>query len=116
MRLAMEYDAGGHLVCTLTDGRSQAVVTTSRAAEALADLSAALDDAVRDGCGECYWLEGGGDYRWMFRRNDENIQVVVLWCTNPVKGWEHVFWSQAPFGVFLTEARNEIGRNRPAAP
>lgn len=116
MRVAMELDSAGHLVCTLSYGQGEAVVTSSQASEALADLSAALDDTARDGCGECYWLEGGGDYRWMFRRNGDSVQVVVLWCTNPVKGWEQVFWAEGAFEPFAAQVREELERRRlPAA-
>jgi hypothetical protein len=112
MLVAMDLDPAGHLVCTLSHGQSEAFITSSQASEALADLAAALDDTARDGCGECYWLEGGGDYRWMFRRNGANISVVVLWCTNPVKGWENVFWSEDPYEMTMAQIREQVDRHR----
>ena len=108
--LELHLDEHGRVIARLEKGRAQATVTSSAAAEAIADLAAAFEDTVRDGCGECYWPEGGGDYRWLFRRNGERVAVVVLWCANPVTGWEHVFWGETGWEEFLVTLRGAVAR------
>jgi hypothetical protein len=48
--------------------------------------------------GECFWKEGGGEYRWVFRRDGESVRVAVLWSAGVMTGWEHVFWAECPVG------------------
>jgi hypothetical protein len=95
MTFSASRDAHGHLVCHLADERSTETVTASNP-EAAGDLRAALDGAIREGCGECYWIEGGGEYRWMFRREQSTLRIVVLWSTGAFTGWEHVFYAECP--------------------
>lgn len=108
MRLISEVDSFGRLVCTLLDGRNEVRVTSLAPASAAAALIAALDDASRDGCGECYWQEGGGDYRWLFRRDGANLRIAVLWATGIVTGWEQVFWWEGAFGEGESGLRNGL--------
>lgn len=110
LELELRYDDLRRVLASLTSGKSHATVTSSAAAEAIADLAAAFEDTVRDGCGECYWPEGGGDYRWLFRRNGERVSVVVLWCANPVTGWEHVFWGETGWEEFQHTLRGAVAR------
>lgn len=106
----MRLDELGRVIATLSCGTSTAAVTAANAAEAIADLAAAVEDTEREGCGECYWPEGGGDYRWLFRRNGGAVSVVVLWCVNPVTGWEHVFWAEMGWEEFLRVFRAAIAK------
>jgi hypothetical protein len=108
--LELQFDELGRVIATVTSGAARATVTSSAAAEAIADLAAAFEDTVRDGCGECYWPEGGGDYRWLFRRNGARVSLVVLWCANPVTGWEHIFWGESEWDEFQQTVRGAIAR------
>lgn len=110
LSLELRLDEQGRVIAELGCGASRATVTSSAAGEAIADLAAAFEDTVREGCGECYWAEGGGDYRWLFRRNGESVSVVVLWCVNPVTGWEHVFWAETGWGELLETVRGALAR------
>lgn len=106
----LSLDERGRVVALLTKGKSRATATSSSAAGAMADLAAAFEDTARDGCGECYWPEGGGDYRWLFRRTGPRVSVVVLWCVNPVTGWEHVFWGETGWEEFQQTLRGALAR------
>jgi hypothetical protein len=111
LALELQLDELGRVVANLTSGASRATVTSSAAAEAIAGLAAALDDTAREGCGECYWPEGGGDYRWLFRRKEQKVAVVVLWCSNPVTGWEHIFWTETAWEELEPTVRSALARH-----
>jgi hypothetical protein len=110
LALELRLDDLGRVIAELRCGASQATVTAAKAGEAIADLAAAWEDTVRDGCGECYWPEGGGDYRWLFRRSGDCVSVVVLWCVNPITGWEHIFWAETGWDMFQETLRGAIAR------
>lgn len=108
MDLLIERDPAGRFICTLVDQACTATVTSSNVAEAAATLTAALDETRETGYGECFWSEQGGDYRWMFRRNDDRVAVVVLWSTGVITGWTHVFRSEADFDWLDGRVRSEL--------
>ena len=57
-----------------------------------AETDRALTDAIRDGYGECFWPGvPGGQYWWMFRREAETLETVVMWSRGGASGWQHVF-------------------------
>ena len=115
MDLLIERDRSGRLICTLVDQACTATVTASNVPEAAAALAAALDEARDTGFGECFWNEAGGDYRWMFRRENARVAVVVLWSTGVITGWEHVFRSEAEFDWFDRRVRSELARHEDLA-
>ena len=86
----------GRLACRLEHGDARAVVTASNVEEALAEMRAAVESVQANGLGECFWKEGGGEYRWVFRRDGESVRVAVLWSAGVMTGWEHVFWAECP--------------------
>lgn len=110
LALELRLDDLGRVIAEMNCGASRATVTAAKAGEAIADLAAAWEDTVRDGCGECYWPEGGGDYRWLFRRSGDSVSVVVLWCVNPITGWEHIFWAETGWDMFQETLRGAIAR------
>jgi hypothetical protein len=110
MRFVLERDEFGRLIGTLSDGRAEATVTASDVPAAVGDLLVALHDAELDGRGECFWEEGGGEYRWMFARHGDKVRLAVLWCAGTLTGWEHVFWTERPFDELAATLRGEIGR------
>ena len=108
MQIGIAAGEFGRLVCTLADGSSSAVVTASNFGHACGDLAAALDALEKNGIGECYWAEGGGEYRWVFRRDRDRVRVAVLWTTGVMTGWEHVLWSECPYAELLSSVRHAL--------
>lgn len=86
----------GRLVCELTDGSVHATVTAADAEEAAADFLTAVTDAHQSDVSECFWHEAGGDYRWMFCRRGDRVDVAVMWCAGVITGWQHVFRAECP--------------------
>jgi hypothetical protein len=115
MDLSLGTDQYGRLVCTLSDGGSPAFVTASDASAAAADLVAALEDVTATGGGDCFWQEGGGQFRWMFRRDGEAVRMVVLWSTGAITGWEHVFSATCDLAPFSRDVRAALERLHIAA-
>jgi hypothetical protein len=108
MDVRIETDARGRFICTLTDGETETVVTTSdapSAGRALLDAIASVADA---GVGECTWAEPGGEYRWLFKREADQLAVVVLWSSGTLTGWQHVFRTEAEAGPLLARLRAEL--------
>ncbi len=73
-------------------------------------LRAALEAVRAGGLGECLWLEPAGDYRWMFRRDDETLTVAVMWSAGTITGWQHVFRSECGFDWFAGRVGEEFER------
>lgn len=110
MRFTLEAADFGRLACAVSDGRTDAVVTASDLASAAAELNAAIDSAGATGYGECFWQEGGGEYRWMLRRHGELLDVTVLWSSGTLTGWEHVFRANCDFGPLAEQVHDETRR------
>jgi hypothetical protein len=98
------------LVCTLTDGSLSATATASVASDAAASLLAALQDARDDGVGECFWHEQGGDYRWMFCRREDRVDVALMWCAGVITGWQHVFRTECGMDTLMTDVQCGLER------
>jgi len=105
MHISFELDEFGRLKCELADGSSKATVSAANMAVAVAELQRAMDDAQRTGTGDCWWLEGVGEYRWVIRRESQRATLVVLWSAGTLTGWEHVFWAQADFDELAASIR-----------
>jgi hypothetical protein len=110
--LMLDVNADGRLVCTLVEGDATATLIVPGAADAAADLDAALADARDGGYGECVWPLTDGEYKWLFRRNGDRTEVVVLWSSGVVTGWEHVFRSDADAHGLEQSVRAGLGRVR----
>ena len=110
VQLSMSSDEFGRLICSIGDGKSNAVVTAADLEEAASGLSAGLAALEDGGAGECRWPEGVGEYRWVFRRVDDQVRLAVLWSTGTMTGWEHVFWGETAYPDFLTAMRREVAR------
>ncbi len=112
MKISLSVDELERLICRVEDGASPVMVTASDA-DAAAHLIAAIDDTAQEGAGECFWEEGGGDYRWMLRRDGDNLRVVVLWCAGTLTGWETVLWRECDFETFRQQVQCEVARLQP---
>ena len=108
MKLKFEEGEFGRLLCRLDDGGSDAVATASNAAEAAAEILAAIDSVEANGLGECFWKEAAGEYRWVFRRQGANVRVAVLWTVGVMTGWEHVYWAECPLEELTSAVRAQV--------
>jgi hypothetical protein len=92
VQLHLTHDPPDTLVVVLQDGPAMTRVAVSPAKAGARSLSRALADAVTDGYGECFWPgQPGGQYWWIFRRDAETLETVVLWTRGGASLWEHVF-------------------------
>jgi hypothetical protein len=114
MKISLCVDDFQRLICTVEDGAAPVTVTAS-SADAAASLVAAIDDAARDGSGGCFWQEGGGEYRWMLRREGDKLRVVVLWCTGTMTGWETTLWRECDLAAFRSQVRTAAARLQPVS-
>ena len=90
LRLAIEGD--DLLMVSLQDGEAQAVLSVHPPAAAVTSLGRALQAALEDGYGECFWPAAtGGLYWWIFTRDHETLETIALWTRGGVAIWEHVF-------------------------
>ena len=88
--------------------KSNASVTGWQPDQAAAHLLAAFESAQRDGYGECLWLEPTGQYWWMLRREDERLEVAVMYSAGVVPGWQHVFRAVDEMGYLDDLVREEL--------
>jgi hypothetical protein len=80
------------LVVHLREGRDTASVAVAPADAGMRSLTRALDDAMAHGYGECFWPgRPGGQYWWMFKRDAETLETVLMWTRGGASLWEHVF-------------------------
>ncbi len=112
MDLMLAIDDRGHLACTLVDRTDTATVLAAAPDDATADLQAAIADAVESGYGECIWPLTDGEYRWLFRRNGDTTDVVVMWSSGVITGYEHVFRSQMDVRALEARVDEELRRLR----
>ena len=97
-----EFD---RLTCEMERGAIKATATASNSEAAEAGMREALASLEANGVGECFWQEGGGEYRWVFRREGENVRVAVLWSIGVLTGWEHVFLAECPMAETIERFR-----------
>ncbi len=96
MELKLEIEPPGRLHCSITQRGQTTSFSAYDGAAALNMLDAATDDLLRLGYGECYWELAKGNYRLLFRRTDEDgdlVRIAVLWGNCSATGWEHILWS-----------------------
>jgi len=98
------------LVAHLQEGATEVVVTASHPVAAAGGLTTAIDAARDSGYGECFWHEQTGQYWWMLQRDAERLEVVVLWSSGTVTGWQHVFRAADGLDWFAGRVRDEFAR------
>jgi hypothetical protein len=92
MDLRLAVEPPDTLVVELRDGSGQTTVSVRPSAAGAASLTRALDAALAEGYGECFWPGSpGGQYWWIFKREAETIEVIAMWTRGGASGWEHVF-------------------------
>ena len=114
MQVSLTVDDNGHYLCDLADDAEHTTITASNVPEAGDDLLGALDDVRNEGFGDSLWYEPAGMFRWMLRRAGDRLTVVVMWCDNPVVGYQHVFRGECGFEWFDETIRGAVARLRAA--
>jgi hypothetical protein len=80
------------LVVHLREDEDVATVAVAPAEAGVRSLSRAVDDALAHGYGECFWpARPAGQHWWIFKRDAETLETVVLWTRGGASLWEHVF-------------------------
>ena len=108
MRFAVDALEPHRVIVRLRDGNVETTVAGWRPEIAAAELVAALEGAERDGYADCYWPEPTGQYWWMLKREDNRLEVVVMWSAGAVPGWQHVFRAADEMGHVRDEVRREL--------
>ena len=67
-------------------------MTVSPASAGATSLLRAVDEAMADGYGESFWPAlTGGQYWWIFKRDENRMETIVMWTRGGASLWEHVF-------------------------
>ena len=92
MDLGLRIEPYDTLVVTLRDGVGEATVSVHPAQAGVQSLVRALEAAMDQEYGECFWPGApGGQYWWIFKRSADTLEVIVMWTRGGATGWEHVF-------------------------
>ena len=92
MNVSLEIDADDRLIVHLLQGPDVTTVSVRPSKPGARSLMRALDAALAEGYGECFWPgDPGGQYWWIFKRNAETLETVALWTRGGASLWEHVF-------------------------
>ena len=112
MTVHFATDEFDRLTCQLERGAIKATATASNRRDAQSDMEKALASLEQGGLGECFWQEAAGEYRWVFRREGENVRVAVLWSAGVMTGWEHVFWAECAMAPVVEQMRHSLSAVR----
>lgn len=107
-QFALEIDEFGRLVCRLSDAGTSTTACSAEVAAGLVGLTEAVDALEQEGFGECFWFISAGEYRWVFRRHEDQVRIAVMWCGSVAIGFQHVFWAECAFSEFLTGIRRAL--------
>lgn len=92
MNLRFEIEPHDVLVVHLREGNEQTTVSVHPSSAGVRSLRRALDAALSDGYGECFWPGSpGGQYWWIFKRTGDTIETMAMWTRGGASLWEHVF-------------------------
>lgn len=111
MELSIENATPHRLVARLRDAQAETTVSGWSPDQAVNALLAALEAARCDGYGDCMWLEPDGQYWWMFHCVRGELEVVVLWSSGTVTGWQHVFRGADQIESFSQRVRDELNHH-----
>jgi len=116
MDLRLTVEAPDRLVVNLREGDDVATVTASPSAAGVRSLGRALDEAMVQGYGECFWPGmPGGQYWWVFRRREATLETAVMWTRGGASLWEHVFRATDAAEWIRDRFAAETSRLTPAA-
>jgi len=111
MTLSFALEPHDILTVHLRDGDQETSVSAGPASAAVTSLRRALDGALADGYGECFWpATTGGQYWWIFKRDAERMETVAMWTRGGASLWEHVFRATDAASWVEERMRMEAGR------
>lgn len=109
MHLRLTLDPDDTLVVHLREGPEETSVPVRPSSAGIRSLTRAVDTAIADGYGECFWPAMPiGQTWWMFRRDAETIEVVAMWTRGGAALWEHVFRATDSVEWLRDQLRKEI--------
>ncbi len=80
LRLACTLTGRGWVEASLSDGSHELTLTASYLSDALSDLLWIVISLVEGAQeGTCAWQQEPGEYRWLFSRQEEQIEIRLLW-------------------------------------
>jgi hypothetical protein len=92
VHLHLEIEAPDVLVVHLREGSEETTVSVHPSRAGAGSLWRALEAAMTEGYGECFWPGAtGGQYWWMFKRDGETLETIAMWTRGGASLWEHVF-------------------------
>jgi hypothetical protein len=108
--IRIDIDGTGRITGHLREGAVETTVTSANSSAAAAALVSALEQAKAEGDSQCFWHEPTGQYWWMFRRQGALLEVVVLWSSGTVTGWQHVFRAADEVDHLIERVRDELAK------
>jgi hypothetical protein len=108
--IRIDIDGPGRITGHLREGSVETTVTSANSSAAAAALVSALEQAKAEGDSQCFWHEPTGQYWWMFRREGALLEVVVLWSSGTVTGWQHVFRAADEVDHLIERVREELAK------
>ncbi len=92
MDLRLTIEPHDVLVVHLEEGTEKTTVAVGATRPGAASLVRAVNAAMANGYGECFWPgTPGGQYWWIFKREAETLEIVTMWTRGGASLWEHVF-------------------------
>ncbi len=92
MNIRLSLEPHDTLVVHLYEGSEETSIPVRPSRAGAKTLSGAFQAAVDDGYGECFWPGSpGGQYRWIFKRESETMEVIAMWTRGGASLWEHLF-------------------------
>ena len=111
MDLTLTIDPHDVLTVHLRDGDTTTTVAARPSRAGAASLMRAIDQAIGDGYGDCFWPGStGGQYWWIFTRKAETIEVVAMWTRGGASLWEHVFRATDAVSWVRDRLQSELDR------
>jgi hypothetical protein len=111
MHLSLSVEPHDTLVVHLHEGAEQTTVSVHPPGAGATSLLRALDHALADGYGECFWPGSpGGQYWWVFKRDGESMEVIAMWTRGGASLWEHVFRATDAAAWIEQQVTSEIDR------
>jgi hypothetical protein len=112
MHIHIEQPDPRRLVARLREGDVSTEISGWQPEQAAAHLLAALESARQEGYGECLWLEPTGQYWWALKREDERLEVVVMYSAGVVPGWQHVFRAEDEMNYLQELVHSELAKHQ----
>lgn len=111
MNLHFELGPEDTLLVHLREGEEYTTVAVRPAAAGAVSLQRALNQALAEGYGECFWPAlTGGQYWWIFKRDTERLEMVAMWTRGGASLWEHVFRATDAAAWVRDRIRRDLGQ------